>query len=213
LVDLALNGVDGCYGPLTAIHRHVLNEIGGLEGLTNYLAEDNRMGRLVREKGYGLHVERMPAPTMVYETGLRDLIRHEVRWARTVRCCRAFDHLLQVVTFPLPLVAALAIMASSAAGWAMLALHLSSRIGHHFLVRRRIPGSGPAMPWAVPLRECLCFLVWAISLRGNYILWRNNQFRLTAGGRIVPVDTLEGHDSNGVLGGADIPVLVGDESP
>ena len=208
LVDLALNGPDGCYGPITAIHRHVLEEIGGLEALSDYLAEDNRMGRLVREKGYTLHVETLPVPTMVYEAGMADLLRHELRWARTVRSCRAFDHALQMVTFPLPMVIALAAVAGSPAGWGFLALHVASRQALHVLVRRRIPGSGPFAPWAVPVRECLCFLVWAISLVGNRISWRGHKFHLTSGGCIIPVDSLH----RDALAAIDSPLLVGEEA-
>lgn len=208
LVDLALNGPDGCYGPLTAIHGHVLEEIGGLEALSDYLAEDNRMGRLVREKGYALHVERLPVPTLVHDAGMADLLRHELRWARTVRSCRTIDHALQVVTFPLPLVIALAIVADAPAGWILLALHLTARQALHFLVRRRIPGSGPFTPWTVPVRECLCFLVWAASLAGDRIQWRGHVFRLTPGGCIVPADI--GHRE--ALATPERPLLAGEEA-
>lgn len=211
LVDLALNGSDGCYGPLTAIRRHVLEEIGGFETLSNYLAEDNRMGRLARERGWGLYVEPLPTPTVVNETRLLDLITHEVRWARTVRCCRPRDHILQVVTFPLPFVIALALLAPSPVSWSILALHLWARMALHVMVRTLIPNTGPLKLWAVPLREALCFLVWAISLWGDTIRWRNAEFRLTKGGRMVSLETSHLGEAVQIAQPNEIPAMVGDK--
>lgn len=211
LVDLALNGSDGCYGPLTAIRRHVLQDIGGLETLADYLAEDNRMGRLARDRGWGLYVEPLPTPTVVNETRVIDLITHEVRWARTVRCCRPRDHILQVVTFPLPFLIALAALAPSPISWAILALHVCSRMILHIMVRALIPNTGRVMPLAVPLREALCFLVWAISLWGRTIRWRNTEFRLTKGGRMVSLETTQTTETVQIAQSNEVTAMIGDK--
>ena len=187
IVDVSMNGVDGCYGPLTAIRQSVLDDIGGFSSLVNFLAEDNRMGRMVRSLGLTLKMDNQPVRTMVNAKRVGDLLRHELRWARTARSCRPRDHVLSVFMFPLPVLLALLAFAPSVLGVAMVGLH----VGLHVLLNRRIraklPETGRPSSWLVPVRECLCFLVWALSLRGNLVLWRGTEYRLTQGGLVVPV--------------------------
>lgn len=190
LVDVSLNGVDGCYGPLTAIRRSVLDDIGGFSSLANFLAEDNRMGRMVRAQGLTLELDSLPVPTMVNARRVGDLLRHELRWARTVRSCRPKDHVLSLVMFPLPVLLALLALDPTWVGTGAIGLHLVLRMMLNVAVRDKIPATGQAAPLWVPLRECLCFLVWALSLRGNIVLWRGTEYRLVGDGSVVPVRDL-----------------------
>jgi ceramide glucosyltransferase len=185
LVDFRLNGVDGCFGPLTAVRRSALAEAGGLEALVDYLADDNRLGRLLREKGWKLRLSRHLVHTMVGEDGLGALIRHELRWSRTVRACRPWDHVLSVVTFPLPLLLTLLALHPTPLGGFWLAVYGGLRLALHRAVRARAGLQAPPASWLLPLRELLCFLVWGLSLIGNHVYWRRREYRITAGGRLA----------------------------
>ena len=187
LVDVALNGVDGCYGPLTAIRRSVLDDIGGFTSLANFLAEDNRMGRLVRSKGLTLELDPIPVPTMVNAGRIQDLFKHELRWARTVRSCRPKDHILSLVMFPLPVLLALLALDPTIVGSLLVGAHVVSRMALNILIRMKIPATGVAAPLWVPIRELMCFAVWILSLRGNLVLWRGTEYRLVGDGSVVPV--------------------------
>ncbi len=190
LVDVSLNGVDGCYGPLTAIRRSVLEDIGGFTSLANFLAEDNRMGRLVRAKGLTLELYPVPVPTMVNAGRVSDLFRHELRWARTVRSCRPKDHILSLVMFPLPVLILLLALDPSVVGASLIGMHLFLRMALNVLIRQKIPATGVASPLWVPVRECFCFAVWVLSLRGNLVLWRGTEYRLVGDGSVVPVQDM-----------------------
>ena len=194
LVDVALSGVDGCFGALMAIRREALSSIGGFQILANHLAEDNLLGRLIRQKGWGLRLSSYTVDTMVSEASLPALIDHEIRWSRTVRSCRQLDHFLSLTTFPFPLLAIFLVMAPSFLGCILLALHLCFRVILHFAVVARFPHE--ASVWEkvtaaalVPVRESLCFIVWGISLLGRNVRWRNRDYRISGDGRLQMSDS------------------------
>jgi ceramide glucosyltransferase len=192
LVDFALNGVDGCFGALMAVRREALLTVGGFRAVVDHLAEDNMLGRLIRLQGWRVCLNPCVVDTMVGENSLSSLIAHEVRWGRTVRACRATDHFLSLVTFPLPLLLILLALAPSRAGVVLIALHLGLRLALHYAVGVRMSGFGVGRPLdavLIPLRESLCFLVWAISLLGNGVRWRGREYRIIGDGRLLAEDS------------------------
>ena len=92
-------GRQDCLGVTMALTKTVLAEVGGLEAVSNHLADDQVLGRLVRAKGYALTLAPVIPATTVPEADFRALFRHELRWARTIRalvpvpsrlrCCRS----------------------------------------------------------------------------------------------------------------------------
>ena len=187
LVDVGLNGTDGCFGALTLIRTQALRDVGGLSALSDYLAEDHRLGRLIRDAGWTLALSDLPVNTMVEESSLSTLLSHEIRWGRTVRACRPLDHVLSLVTFPLPVLVLLFCYSPSWTALAVLALHGGLRTGLHYAVHARFPLPAPVTPWLVPMRECLCGLVWAISLLKGTVSWRGRTFTVDSDGRLMPL--------------------------
>jgi hypothetical protein len=43
----------------------------------------------------------------------------------------------------------------------------------------------------VPLRECLCFVVWLVSLSGTRVRWRNRDYRIIGDGRLLMSESPE----------------------
>ena len=188
LVDLSMNGADGCFGAMTVLRRSALDDIGGLDALTNYLAEDNRMGRMMRDKGWTLKLEYRPVVTMVNSTSIRSLARQEVRWSRTVRSCRVWDHALSLVLFPLPVLLILLALEPTVAGAVLVVAQVVGRIYLHKRVNAKAQLSQSPPFWMIPLREIMCFLVWIVTLRGDTVLWRGTLFKLQSDGSVSPVD-------------------------
>lgn len=210
VVDEAMNGMDGLFGPLCALRRQALNEAGGFEALRGYLAEDNRLGKLIRQAGWEVRLSRHAVDTMVSERTLSDLLRHETRWSRTGRACRGGEHLMLPVTFPLPLLLVLLALCPSVAGIALVGLVLALRVVLHYCVRSRFRLRSPSCPWLLPLRETLCFLVWVASLGGDCVRWRDRDYHVLRDGRLEPV--LSGQTVSGqwwAAKGAFLVVMVG----
>jgi ceramide glucosyltransferase len=180
VVDVDLRGIDFVFGALSAVRRQPLEAIGGFEHLAQCLAEDFSMGRLVSRNGWQVVLSPYACDTVVAERSFWDMFRHEVRWQRSERACRPFDQFMSVVTWPLPLLALLLLAQPSILGLGIIGSEIALRILLHFQVRRSFRIEGPAEPWLVPLRDCVCFFAWAGGLLGNNVYWGKEAFSIRA---------------------------------
>src|SRR5207249_3730884 len=64
----------------------------------DYLADDYQLGRRVADAGYGLVLLPYVVETVLDSVTLRDVWRHQVRWARTYRVCQPVGWFCSVVT-------------------------------------------------------------------------------------------------------------------
>jgi len=188
VVDAGMREIAYCFGPVSALRRDALDAIGGFAVLGNHLADDFMMGRLVAASGYKVQLSRAVPHTVVCES-FGSLFRHELRWARTVKAVKPGEHFMSMVTCPLPLLLVLLLPHLALGGGAILAGVVSLRIALHYALRVRFDFDSPAVPWLVPLRECLCFAVWAASFCGSNIRWRHRDFLIGTGGLLLPLPT------------------------
>ena len=184
VVNARLREVAYCFGPVTAVRREVLEAIGGFDILASHLADDFMMGKMIAEAGYRVRLADVLVETVVAETW-PTLFAHELRWARTVRAHNPGEHFASGITEPLPLIVLL-LSHQGAFGWSVIAILLLLRMALHGALRVRFDIGRPA-PWLVPLRECLCFVVWAASFCGSNVRWRNRNFAVRTGGRLIPL--------------------------
>ena len=95
----------GCYasGQTLCLRRQTLEAIGGFQAMTNHLADDYRMGELIR--GTGLKIVLSPTVVLAEhdEPDLEALTRHELRWMRTIRMLRPRSFRMIFLTFSLPM--------------------------------------------------------------------------------------------------------------
>lgn len=167
-----------CFGSTMALRRQTLARIGGFARFANLLADDYEIGRAIRT--LGLRIAYPPVILRHYgsEAGFKDLIAHELRWARTIRTIDPRGHWGSFVTHALPLGLIGATLAdftpTAIAGLATILaarLFLKARIDH--IVGRQ---AGPA--WALPLRDVLSFALFLGSLSGSAVRWRGARLRV-----------------------------------
>jgi ceramide glucosyltransferase len=170
-------GRQDCLGANMALDRQLLARIGGLEALRDELADDAVLGQLVLEAGLKVALAPTVPATTVPETRLRDLWRHELRWARTIRALEPAGQAASVLQYPL--------------AWAMLGMAFSGfaewNVGVFLLawtLRAAIALSGetalgrlggvvtPAAFWLLPFRDLLSVSVTVASFAGNRVIWR-----------------------------------------
>jgi ceramide glucosyltransferase len=180
LVDVKLRGIDFVFGAMSAVRRQALDEIGGFERLSQGIAEDYAMGWLVTRNGWKVVLSPYTCDTVVEERDLPGMFRREVRWQQAERACRPLDHFLSVVTYPLPLLLMLLLPRPTAVGLAIIGMGIAGRIALHYQVRNTLSIAMPPQPWLVPLRECVCFLAWAVSLLGDRTRWGQTTFSISA---------------------------------
>jgi ceramide glucosyltransferase len=185
VVDAGMRDAAYCFGPVTAIRREALAAIGGFGMLAFHLADDFMLGRLVAAAGYKVRLADY-VPDIVVDENLGSLVRHELRWARTVRTVKPGEHFMSGVMEALPLLLPLLLPFPQWGGWFILGTVMALRVILHFLVRRRFGITIPARPWLLPLRECLCFAIWLASYRSSHVSWRERDFVIAPGGKLEP---------------------------
>jgi len=173
-------------GQTLCMRSSVLRAIGGLHVLADQLAEDYRLGELVR----GLNLRIVLSPYLLsgehHEPDLSSMTRHELRWMRTIRVLRPRSFLAIFATFSLPL-ALIGIIFASATGasivaWSLFAIILISRITLHFVHRIRGQRSMLSDFWLLPVRDLLICWIWCRSFFSSRVAWRGNEFDVDANG-------------------------------
>jgi ceramide glucosyltransferase len=171
-----------CFGSTIALRRETLDEVGGFAAFADQLADDYEMGRAVRARGYTLAIPAMGVGHTAAENSVRDLLRHELRWTRTIRLVNPAGYLGSFVThgFAFGLMAA-AFLNFSIVSLAILALTLAARS----FLKYRIDGlfGTYAGPYGLmPLRDLISFLIFVVSLFGETVHWRGTHFAVEPSG-------------------------------
>lgn len=175
-----------CFGATMAVRRSVFDEIGGLDALGPFLADDARLGALVAGRGLRVALSRYVVENVVAEDDLGALWRHELRWARTHRTLEPNGYLGSFLTYPI----ALALLhlpfarRRRRALW-LLGAALALRIALATAARRAFGVRSAAQAWLIPLRDVLGFAVWSASYGGRDVRWRDDAFVVRRDGRLV----------------------------
>ncbi len=173
-------GRQDCLGATMALTRETLERVGGLQALSNHLADDAVLGQLVRAEGLSVALASTVPATTVPETHMPALFQHELRWARTVQSLVPVAFALSVVQFPL-FWATLTLGVSGGAAWAWLAFAAA------WLVRgaaahgidRALKVALPLTIWCLPFRDLLSVTVILASYRSDRVAWRGQVHRVT----------------------------------
>jgi ceramide glucosyltransferase len=185
LIGERLRPGDACFGATMALRRDIYVAIGGFARLRDQLADDYALGAAVRRIGKRVVLSPYLVDTVSSEASLGALLRHELRWARTIRSIAPFGFAASFITHGvmLGLIAAL-VGGFSAPTLAVLGIALACRLAMVRIVDRAL--RLPMTPlWLVPVRDMLSFWVFIVSFLGNRVAWRDNTFRIAADGRLV----------------------------
>ena len=176
----------GCFGATIALHRETLRQIGGFERFRDLLADDYRLGAAVVDAGFRVVLSRYLVEDVLAEPDAATLLRHELRWARTIRSIAPLDYAGAVVTHPV----ALALLAALLSGLSGPGMALFLGILAWRLIVVRMTDIAFALPrqalWLVPVRDLLSFGLLIASFCGKKVAWRGEEFRLAADGRLIP---------------------------
>ena len=174
------------FGATIAIRREVLASIGGFAAIANQLADDYRLGELTRRRGLRTVLSEVMVEVCVAERSFADLVRHELRWLRTIRALRPIGYGFTFITFGMPVAALGALLAGGAApAVGMLAITVLARVMLH--LRMREPGSSPRQLAVLPLRDALNLALWIWSFVTRHVHWREVRYFVTRDGSAQPV--------------------------
>ena len=85
------------------MRKTTLSQVGGFESFSDFLADDYEIGRAVRQRGLRVALIPLAVGHRCTEAGAVDLFRHELRWNRTIRVLRPFEHIGTIITHPFAL--------------------------------------------------------------------------------------------------------------
>ena len=185
IVGLATGRARPCMGSTIALRRDVLERIGGFRPFADVLADDHAIGAAVRALGLDVAIPRFSMAHGCADRSLPELIRHELRWAATVRTLDPAGYAGSIVTHPLPL--ALAGIALAGVGAASLGILIAALGARLFLAGRirAVSGEGAAPLWLLPLRDVLSSAIFVLAFFVRSVDWRGAALKMVPGGRIA----------------------------
>jgi ceramide glucosyltransferase len=174
------------FGATIALRREALTRIGGFAALANQLADDYRLGELTRRLKLRTVLCEIEVETSVDEAGFAALLRHELRWLRTIRIVQPLGYALAGITFGLPVATLGTVLArGSALAVALLAVTVGARVMIDSAPRR---SCSPLMQlWLIALADLSAFALWCWSFAAREVEWRHTRYRLARDGTAEPV--------------------------
>lgn len=190
LMAWMLEGVKFALGSTMATTRTKLEAIGGFRALADHLADDFLLGNLIERDGYEVRLSDHVVETAMQPAGLRGMMRHQMRWARSTRISRPMGYLGLILTHGTALALLNVVVdRASAFSWMLFASTLVVRltmgwmIGVHWLGDRILK----KYFWLVPVRDLLSFLIWCLSWVGKRVEWRGRLFEVARDGKMILV--------------------------
>lgn len=191
LVANLLEGMKFGLGPTIALRKDSIGRIGGYEAVREYLSNDFVVGNFIYKAGFKVvlssHVVDHISPPMTFHK----MWERQLRWAMGTRYSRPKGHLGTGLTFAVPF-GILGLIGGLMVGlpWlgvGLLAASLLNRMAQCWIVGWRASGDPLARRWVLlyPLRDLEGFILWCASYISKRSLWRDNNYVLLKGGRLV----------------------------
>jgi ceramide glucosyltransferase len=184
VTGVGLGLTEPCFGSTIALKRLVLDGIGGFGAFASQLADDNEIGRAVRQYGRKVAIPSFAVRHACSEASFRAWWDHELRWMRTIRTVDPAGHAGSIVTHGF----SLALLGVIFTGFGQLALSVAlTTLVARGVLKWRIDKAfqGAAGPyWLLPVRDVLSFGVFVMSLFGVSVVWQDAQLRVHQDGAL-----------------------------
>lgn len=172
-------------GSTLAFRARDLERSGGFSAIQHYIADDYQLGKRISRIGLRVILSKMVVETNLSGRTWREVWKHQVRWARTIRTSQGAGYIGLPVTN-----ASLWALALALAGWwwmaaALLALRLTAGTAGIAILKDPLSAS---RWYLIPLRDLLGLAVWLAGLSGNTVVWRDRTMKLDRSGRIVKIE-------------------------
>ena len=190
IMAVSLGLAKPCCGATIALRRSMLERIGGFGALADALADDHAIGVAVSAEGYDI----VTAPFLVghscFEASLLQLLRQQIRVARTIKSIYPIAYACTIITHTWPL-ALLGLLLGSPAASLVVAAALLSRLMLCRCVEWRfdLPRQNY---WLMPLQDMIAFSVYIMSFFGATVHWRGADYRVMADGSLFEGQDLRG---------------------
>ncbi|HEU6449063.1 MAG TPA: glycosyltransferase [Verrucomicrobiae bacterium] len=203
-----LKPMDFALGAVMLTRRKILGEIGGFKSLVNCLADDYQLGNRIAKKGY--RIEICPVVVECWDSPMnwRDVWRHQLRWARTIRSCQPLPYFFSILSnatfwslvwlvWSLSRLTVKTRALDGGAGWVIsTALPCGVTVAIFFCLARifiaydlqkRFTANWKLVSpfWLVPVKDLFQAAIWFFAFAGNTVEWRGKKLKLRRDGTLV----------------------------
>jgi ceramide glucosyltransferase len=177
-----------CLGASVALKRSTLNEVGGLEGLADYLVEDYEMGRRIWASGKKVEIVPYFIDLVVDFKDFFQWWNHQVYWDQNTRAAQPAGFFASVLTRSVPFALLFAgLRMGDAAGMAVLGGAVLLRLATAAAIMRwgLRDREGLKCLHLLPFRDVAALVSWFLSFTKGTVRWRDTEFILTRDGRLL----------------------------
>jgi ceramide glucosyltransferase len=193
LIDNLLEETKFGLGPTIVVRKDSIGKIGGFAAVREYLSNDFAVGNFIYKAGYRVVLSGYVVDHVCSAKSFWPMWERQLRWAMGTRYSRPAGHLGSVLTFAVPFgILGLAggwMLGYPQLGFGLLAASLLNRMAECWLIGWWAAGDRMARRWVLlyPLRDLYGFVVWCASYLKKRSLWRDTNYRLLKGGKLVAV--------------------------
>ena len=185
LAGLKLGLATPCFGSTIALTKTTLANLGGLQSVADQLADDYELGMAARRTGANVTIAPFVVAHVCVEQSFRELMLHDIRWARTIRTVDPFGFAGLVVTYAVPLAFIGLVLGGLTPAASVVAAELACRFTLKVELNRLFPlGNSWSIPsgnfWLGPIRDVLSFVVFLASFFGRGVEWRGQRYGVRA---------------------------------
>lgn len=197
-------------GKSMAVRMSAIRDVGGLESLGSYLAEDYLLGHRLARKGYRVVLQGNSVENYNSRTRISEFLDRHYRWLAMRWRINPASCLLELVTIPTPWLVAWALLDPQMllVPLGLMAVFTLVEQMTSFTVR-----DGRPLPWYTvflrPVKDVLHALVLVTSLFNDRVNWRGHVLRLGWNTRITRLPLEERRALPPFL----FPMRMGDEWP
>jgi ceramide glucosyltransferase len=183
LVGLKLGLAAPCFGSTIAITKTTLAKFDGLQSVADRLADDYALGSSVRRASLKVAIPPLVVTHVCAERSMRDLVLHEIRWARTIRSVDSVGFTGLVITHAFPLALLGMALGVAPVGLTPAALLVPATLLCRYALAAELRRTFSLLDnyfWLGPIRDLLSFVVFIASFFGRRLEWRGHRYALAA---------------------------------
>lgn len=191
LIANLLEGMKFGLGPTIALRKDSIGRIGGYEACRMYLSNDFVVGNFIYKAGFRVVLSSNVVDHVSPRMSFHKMWERQLRWAMGTRYSRPKGHIGTGLTFAVPygilgLIAGL-LVGYSWLGVGLFVAALLNRIAQCWIVGWIAARDPVARRTALlyPLRDLHGFIIWCASYLSKRSLWRDNNYVLLKGGKLV----------------------------
>jgi ceramide glucosyltransferase len=186
LQSQSLKPLDFALGAVMATTRAQLAKIGGFSSVADYLADDYELGHRIAQNGARIALSPLVVECRSAPMSWREVWRHQIRWARTIRVCQPLPYFLSVLHNGTVWPALWGFCRPSGPVLAITGGCIMARMAVGFYCEKKLTKRADFNSfWLTPVKDLLQTVIWGLAFFGNSIEWRGRRYRVRTGGKLM----------------------------